>query len=122
MVRGVINNTAEIKAPSNFKTVNYLLANDLEAAINQSKVVISRSGYSTIMDLAALGKKAFFIPTPGQFEQEYLAKTLQEKGIAPYVKQDDFTAIKLGDLTNFTGFKKVTSSVALKLFKLFEGK
>jgi predicted glycosyltransferase len=32
-------------------------------------MVLSRSGYTTIIDLAKLNKKAFFIPTPGQFEQ-----------------------------------------------------
>lgn len=121
MVRGVFT-TSEMKAPSHFKIVNYLLSNELEEVINQSNLVIARSGYSTIMDLAALGKKAFFIPTPGQFEQEYLAKNLQKKLIAPYAKQDEFTAAKLSDLTKYSGFEKVTSLVDLKWFKLFEGK
>ena len=122
MVRGVLNNTAKINASDNFNIINYLLANELEEAINQSKVVIARSGYSTIMDLAVLGEKAFFIPTPGQFEQEYLAKILQEKLIAPYANQDEFTLAKLAQLDKYSGFKKVYSTVDLKLFKLFEGK
>jgi len=122
MVRGVLNNTSKIKASSSFNIINYLLVNELEEAINQSKVVIARSGYSTIMDLAVLGKKAFFIPTPGQFEQEYLGKTLQEKLIAPYAKQDEFTLAKLAQLDKYYGFMKVYSTVDLKLFKLFEGK
>ena len=121
MVRGVFS-IAEITAPDNFNIVNYLLANALEDVINQSKVVIARSGYSTIMDLAALGKKAFFIPTPGQFEQEYLAKMLQKNSVAPYAKQDEFTKAKLGDLNKYSGFEKATSTVDLKWFKLFEGK
>lgn len=121
MVRGVFS-AAEITAPGNFKIVNYLLANELEEAIKQSNLVIARSGYSTIMDLAVLGKKAFFIPTPGQFEQEYLAKRLQENLVAPYAKQDEFTAVKLSDITNFYGFTKVDSTVDLDWFKLFEGK
>lgn len=122
MVRGVLNTTSEIKAPNNFNIVNYLLANELQDAINQSKVVIARSGYSTIMDLAALGKKAIFIPTPGQFEQEYLAKSLKEKLVAPYAKQDEFTAAKLCDLMKYSGFAKVATTVDLNLFKLFQGK
>ncbi|MDT8418237.1 MAG: glycosyltransferase [Lutibacter sp.] len=122
MVRGVLNNASEIKAPNNFNIVNYLLANELEEAINQSKLVVARSGYSTIMDLTASGKMAFFIPTPGQFEQEYLAKRLQENAIAPYAKQDEFAAAKLGDLSNFSGFTKEASTVDLELLKLFEGK
>ncbi len=122
MVRGVLNNVSKIKLPSNFNSVNYLLANELEEVINQSNMVISRSGYSTIMDLAALGKKVFFIPTPGQFEQQYLAKLFQENLIVPYAKQNEFTAEKLNDLTSFSGFTKVVSKVDLELFKLFEGK
>ena len=122
MVRGVLKSTSEITAPVNFKIVNHLLANELEEAINQSNVVIARSGYSTIMDLAVLGKKAFFIPTPGQFEQEYLAKRLQENLVVPYAKPDEFSAAKLSDLNKYSGFEKATSTVDLKWFKLFEGK
>lgn len=122
MVRGVLNSTSAMNTPSNFDIVNYLLANELEQAINQCKLVIARSGYSTVMDLAVMGKKAFFIPTPGQFEQEYLAKRLQENAVAPYSVQDEFTSAKLSDLTNYSGFTKVNSEVDLELFKLFEGK
>ena len=42
------------------------------------------------MDLARLGKKAIFIPTPGQTEQEYLAEYFMEKGICFAQKQNDF--------------------------------
>lgn len=45
-----------------------------EDLLNRSKMVVSRSGYSTIMDLAVIGTKALLIPTPGQIEQEYLGK------------------------------------------------
>lgn len=122
MVRGVLNSSSKIDAPINFKITNYLLATELEEAINQSNFVIARSGYSTVMDLAVLGKKAFFIPTPGQFEQEYLAKILQKKLIAPYAKQDKFTLAKIENFDKYSGFKKGTSKVDLELFKLFEGK
>ncbi|HQU56730.1 MAG TPA: glycosyltransferase, partial [Chitinophagaceae bacterium] len=44
--------------------------------------IIGRSGYSTIMDIIALGKKAILLPTPGQTEQEYLATYLMKKNIA----------------------------------------
>ena len=35
----------------------FLNSEDLQAVISQSSLVIARSGYSTIMDLAVLGKK-----------------------------------------------------------------
>lgn len=38
--------------------------------------IISRAGYTTIMELASLGRGAILIPTPGQTEQEYLGRYL----------------------------------------------
>jgi hypothetical protein len=43
------------------------------------------------MDLLRLQKKAFLIPTPGQTEQEYLARRCAEAGIAPFETQAGFT-------------------------------
>jgi len=37
-------------------------------------LVIARSGYTTIMDLHQIGRRAILFPTKGQWEQEYLAK------------------------------------------------
>jgi len=121
-IRGIISNREEINTSKNIKTVNYLLSKELEIAINSSDLVIARSGYSTIMDLAVLGKKVFFIPTPGQYEQEYLAKNLQQKCIAPFSNQDDFTLEKLKEVSNFKGFSSYSTKVSLELFKLFERK
>lgn len=45
-----------------------------DEAIRSAEWIVSRNGYSTLMDLKVLGKKAILIPTPGQGEQEYLAK------------------------------------------------
>jgi hypothetical protein len=41
--------------------------------MNRARMIVSRSGYTTLMELAELGKNALLIPTPGQTEQEYLA-------------------------------------------------
>ena len=43
-----------------------------DAEIASAETLISRNGYSTLMDLQFLNKKAILIPTPGQLEQEYL--------------------------------------------------
>ncbi len=76
LVRGL---PSENKIPTYLHSENLEVHNHLPTElflekIEQSNLVISRSGYSTIMDLAILGKKAVLIPTPGQTEQEYLAK------------------------------------------------
>jgi uncharacterized protein (TIGR00661 family) len=69
-------------------TSNHLPAHALADLLLQAEVIVCRSGYSTVMDLAALGKKALFVPTPGQTEQEYLATHLAEKGLAVWQHQN----------------------------------
>lgn len=58
--------------------VNHLNISEFEEKIKTCKYLICRSGYSTLMDLATLEKKALLIPTPTQTEQEYLAKKMAE--------------------------------------------
>lgn len=67
-----------------------LSAEHLLIAIRGATMVICRSGYSSVMDLIALKKKAILIPTPGQTEQEYLATQLQQRRIAMKADQDKF--------------------------------
>ncbi len=91
----------------NVTVVSHLNAADMQAAILSSKTIIARSGYSTIMDLAALGKKAVFVPTPGQTEQEYLAELLMQKNISYYQKQSEFDLKKAIDGNEkYSGFTK----------------
>jgi uncharacterized protein (TIGR00661 family) len=89
---------------ANMEIYNFMTSSELEIAINESELILSRSGYTTIMDLAKLEKKAFFIPTPGQFEQEYLAKKLDNDGIAPCCNQDEFDFKMLDNLEDYSGF------------------
>lgn len=48
--------------------------------LNRAKLVMTRSGYTTLMELAGIGRKALFVATPGQSEQEYLARFHRERG------------------------------------------
>ncbi|HEX7368872.1 MAG TPA: glycosyltransferase [Rhodanobacteraceae bacterium] len=57
--------------------------------LNRAKLVMTRSGYTTLMELAGLGRKALFVATPGQSEQEYLAKYHRERGHVWSVAQKD---------------------------------
>lgn len=101
---------------------NFMDSKQLEKAFNESESVICRSGYTTIMDLAKIGKKAFFIPTPGQYEQEYLAIYLNEKKLAGFCTQDkiDLSKIKV-DLKKYEGLFFNYDSLDFKfLFKLFQ--
>ena len=93
----------------------------LEQTFNESEIVLCRSGYTTIMDLIKLEKKAFFIPTPGQYEQEYLAKKLKEEGLVPFAKQDDFRIEDLKEIENYKGLPLIETPINWKnLFQVFE--
>lgn len=89
VVRGLPGEVARTKQ-GDLETVSHLNGKEMNKAILESSLIISRSGYSTIMDMAVLGKKAIFVPTPGQVEQEYLAKELMKKKIAFSMPQDNF--------------------------------
>lgn len=65
--------------PINLSTLDFAGDLMLQALIRSSKNIIARAGYSTIMDLNALGRGALLIPTPHQPEQEYLATWLDGK-------------------------------------------
>jgi uncharacterized protein (TIGR00661 family) len=80
-----------IPSTNTIKFYNHLPADELNKEMNQAEYIISRSGYSTIMDIMKLQKKSILIPTPGQTEQEYLAKYLQEKKIALSISQNSFS-------------------------------
>ncbi|WP_066223661.1 glycosyltransferase [Formosa haliotis] len=119
-VRGVIEDEQTITKNGNIKVYNFMTGKTLEHALNSSEFVISRSGYTTVMDLSVLGKKAFFIPTPGQFEQEYLAERLDELDLVPHCKQDNFTIKKLDQLELYKGLDGQNTEIDFKsLFSLF---
>ncbi|MCF6296508.1 MAG: glycosyltransferase [Flavobacteriaceae bacterium] len=103
-VRGIISDKQEKSQTKNITIVNFMLQDELELAINESELVLARSGYSTIMDLDKLNAKAFFIPTPGQFEQNYLASYLEQKKMIPYSKQKEFTIKMLENIKDYSGF------------------
>jgi predicted glycosyltransferase len=58
----------------NVTKVPHMNATELAAQLAASESIVSRSGYTTLMDLVALGRTALVIPTPGQAEQEYLGE------------------------------------------------
>ncbi len=72
--------------------------------MSAAKLILSRSGYSTLMDLARIGKPAILIPTPGQTEQEYLAEYWSDKGAFSVWTQETFDLKKaLEEAANLKG-------------------
>lgn len=122
-VRGKIEDKQECFQLLNCDVYNFMQSEQLEKAFNESDIVLCRSGYTTVMDLAKLNKKAFFIPTPGQFEQEYLAKRLQKKQVVPSATQDDFSIDMLARVADFKGLSSYNQEEDYEdLFHLFQCK
>lgn len=111
VVRGLPALTSQ---PSNSRIVNFLPSGPLQEALAAADLIIARSGFSTVMDMQALGKKVVFVPTPGQTEQEHLAKRLMEKGIAFYMEQDAFKLDEaIEQAREFSGFTPVPGNLLL---------
>jgi hypothetical protein len=68
---------------------SHLPSGRMKSILSGSEGIISRSGYTTVMDLISLNCRALLIPTPGQTEQEYLAEYLTDKGYFSTVRQTD---------------------------------
>jgi uncharacterized protein (TIGR00661 family) len=122
-VKGIVAEKQEVFQRENVLFYNFMQSVELEQTVNESEMVLCRSGYTTIMDLAKLDKKAFFIPTPGQFEQEYLAKKFQQEGFVPFCNQADFKIEMLDKVQHFKGLSIFEKEVDWQhLFRLFDGK
>ncbi len=120
MVRGVVEDKQRITQIGAISVYNFMTSSELNHTINESALIISRSGYTTLMDLTKLNKKAFFIPTPGQFEQEYLAKRLSDQNIVPSCHQNEFSIEQLEAVENAIGLSAMDYEVNYKkLFSLF---
>ena len=61
---------------------------ELKEIIHETNLVVSRSGYSSIMDYDRLQCRVLLVPTPGQPEQVYLASLMFNRRYATYVDQD----------------------------------
>ena len=81
-------------ASNQLRFYNHLPSEELNDAMNASRLIIARSGYSTVMDAMQLGKRCIFIPTPGQSEQLYLANYLAQKKCCIFYEQHNFSLPK----------------------------
>jgi len=104
VVRGITESDETYVLDNRIHVFSHLETAKLQELIRNASLVICRSGYSSIMDLVTLGKRAIFIPTPGQTEQEYLAGYLMEKKIYFSIRQNDFDLLYAVEMSkNFPG-------------------
>jgi predicted glycosyltransferase len=89
LVRGLPGDKTISNLKENTDIVNHLDAKQLYNILITKPILISRSGYSTLMDIAFTGNKAILVPTPGQTEQEYLALVHKKEGNYYSCKQNE---------------------------------
>jgi len=94
IVRGLPGEKNIVPSTNTIHFYNHLSSAELNREAMKAEFIISRSGYSTIMDIAALQKKSILIPTPGQTEQEYLADHLMKKQFAFCINQNDLSLLE----------------------------
>lgn len=114
IVRGLPNAGKLIPSTNDIRFFNHLPADLYCAEMEKAEWVISRSGYSTVMDIARLGKKSILVPTPGQPEQEYLGAYLSQNKFAPAITQREFTltnALQAASQFDYKRFEKNQGSL-----------
>jgi uncharacterized protein (TIGR00661 family) len=92
LVRGAPQKSGNSPLAKNMVLYNRINAEQLLGLIQSSKTLICRSGYSSLMDMHLLDRKAILVPTPGQPEQEYLAHYHAGKGQFMAIKQQELRA------------------------------
>lgn len=91
VLRGLPGSSEELESYPGLKILNHVSDEEITCLVRSAKVILCRPGYSTLMDLAVLGKSAVLVPTPGQTEQEYLAAHLAARGAFRSVSQENFS-------------------------------
>lgn len=104
--------------PGNISYYKRVTKEVLQPLLEAACMVICRSGYSTLMDLAVLDKPAILVPTPGQTEQEYLGKHLHKEGVFYHAPQKTFNLSKVLAATAQFPFHKLQLENAHQRYKL----
>ncbi len=69
------------------KLYTYLSRAEMVVFMSKADFIIARPGYTTVMEMIELAKRGLFIPTPGQVEQEYLARYYKKQNWCYFVPQ-----------------------------------
>lgn len=89
VVSGKPGEEEKFRIEKNLTIFPYLSRAEISQLLSKTEIVIARSGYTTLMDLAHTGHKAILCPTPGQYEQIYLADRLATLGQCVYKRQEN---------------------------------
>ena len=120
IVRGLPGMDSLIPSSNMIKFYNHLSSDELNNEMLEAEYIISRSGYSTVMDSMKLQKKSILIPTPGQTEQEYLGRYLMEKGFIVCMSQKEFSLNKALSMAADHTYQLASISASPDLSKIVE--
>ncbi len=88
IVCGQPNGGFSDRIDGNCHLISHCDARRLAGLISSASRIVCRSGYSTIMDLELMQRKALLVPTPGQAEQEYLAQHLLQRSYSTVTQKE----------------------------------
>ncbi|OGJ89795.1 MAG: hypothetical protein A2268_07380 [Candidatus Raymondbacteria bacterium RifOxyA12_full_50_37] len=108
------------KYPHNIQVFAHLPSADIERFIRGANAIVCRGGYTTIMDLVSLKKKALLVPTPGQSEQEYLCARLSRSSMFASMDQETFDLRKGMDMLQRYSHSSLPKSDTTLLIEAFE--
>ncbi|HHE46341.1 MAG TPA: glycosyltransferase, partial [Bacteroidetes bacterium] len=116
IVQGKSETDDDFQLSEQVRMISHLDSSALNNAVNGSGMILARPGYSTIMDLAALGKRAVLVPTPGQTEQEYLAGKFMKEKVYYSEPQDRFDLVRaLQRARDYEGLNKESGAEKIVL-------
>ena len=100
---------------------SYVSTEEKAELMNRAQTIVCRSGYTTLMELAELGKKrALLVPTPGQTEQEYLADYCEQNSWFPSSDQADLDlSFEPGQYRQYRGFPRDMPKTAENTRRLY---
>lgn len=90
LVRGSNKPRAFKSDNKNLQILDLVDRKELGPLLQRAQRIICRSGYTSLMDFYLNPKALYLIPTPGQWEQEYLAEHWFSKMGVPFCAQKNF--------------------------------
>lgn len=124
IVRGVTE-SKETESTGHISMLDAPTTKELQKEIEKAEWIVSRPGYSSMMDYSHFDKKLILIPTPGQTEQEYLASYYDKNNNVVCLDQNNFDLKKALEKSDSLGFFQCEIKEErnwASLFSLFECK
>jgi uncharacterized protein (TIGR00661 family) len=120
IIKGNPNEGVNITEQNGIWYAGHLNDSEFAETVKSAKYLICRAGYSSVMDMVALGTKCLIVPTPGQTEQEYLTEFLSIKGLFKTCKQNEIEKIDISIAVSTNIYPNCTSYLLEKTFQEFQ--